>query len=188
MVGVLPQMKEIWKDIKGFEGIFQISNLGNVKSLARYVGDYRGKRLKKERILKPCDNGYGYLVLKVNTNNGKGKPKVFYIHRLVAEHFIPNPLNKKYVNHLDFNKYNNVFTNLEWCSQKENVNYSIERMEKPKSFCRKTNTGEKYIRIKYGKYLFSYVTKKTKKYKMFNDLKSAIEYRDNFLEGELYGT
>ena len=175
-------MIEEWKDIKGFEGIFKISNLGRIKSLARYVGDYRGKRLKREKILKPSDNGNGYLVLKVNTDNGKGKTKVFYVHRLVAEHFIPNPLNKKYVNHLDFNKYNNVCTNLEWCSQQENVIYSKERMRKPKSFCKKSNTGEKYIRLKYGKYVFIFNNYKIKTSKYFNDLESAIVYRDKFLE------
>lgn len=175
-------MIEEWKDINGFEGIFQISNLGRVKSLARYVGDYRGKRLKREKILKPNDNGYGYLVIKVNTDNGKGKPRVFYIHRLVAEYFVPNPNNNKIVNHLDYNKHNNVYTNLEWCSQKENIEYSIPRMRKPKNFKKRTNTGEKYISLINGKYQFMFSNYKTNDYKRFDDLDSAIAYRDNFLK------
>lgn len=88
-------MKEIWKDIKGFEGKYQISNCGNVKSLC-----YHGSNISK--ILKPRIKArYMYVALSLNNKVSHKK-----IHRLVAEHFIPNPQNKAYVNHKDGNKHN----------------------------------------------------------------------------------
>lgn len=132
---------EIWKDIKGFEGKYQISNYGQIKSLGRFVNDYRGGRFKREKILSLTDNGKGYYYIKLNKKN-------YYIHRLVAQHFIENPYNHKCINHKDFNKHNNIVDNLEWVSQKENVLYSVKNMRKPKSKCKTTNTGEKYIQKK----------------------------------------
>lgn len=102
-------MKEIWKDIKGYEGKYQISNMGNVKSLAYH-------RSRKCKILIPRD-AKGYLL--VNLCLG-GKVSYVKIHRLVAEHFIPNQQNKAYVNHKDGNKHNNVVSNLEWATPLEN--------------------------------------------------------------------
>ena len=103
--------EEIWKDIKNFEGIYQISNLGQVKAI-----NY--KKTGKKRILKQADNGYGYKTVHL-TNNGKGK--MFTVHRLVAETFIPNTSNKPIINHIDGNKSNNKVENLEWCTYKENT-------------------------------------------------------------------
>lgn len=109
-------MKEIWKDIKGYEGKYQVSNLGNVKSLcynntkiSKLLGIYKNKN---------NDNGYYFTPLSKN-----GKPKNFFIHRLVAEAFISNPNNLPCVNHIDEDKSNNKVDNLEWCSYKYNVNY-----------------------------------------------------------------
>lgn len=113
-------MKEIWKDIKDFEGLYEISNLGRVKSLGMYVF---GKYVQRELILKPYSNGKGYLEVSLRKNN---KRYVNYVHRLVAKHFIfNNDDNKKHVNHKDFNISNNNADNLEWCSIKENVRYSV---------------------------------------------------------------
>lgn len=101
-------MVEIWKDIKGYEGRYKVSNLGNVKSL---LG-------KKERILKSLNHTEGYYkVILYKENIAKNK----CIHRLVAEAFIDNPQNKKDINHKDGNKHNNNVSNLEWCTRKENV-------------------------------------------------------------------
>jgi hypothetical protein len=102
---------EIFKDIKGYEGIYQISNLGNVKS-------YKKNRVK---IRIPTKNTNGYLCLGLRKNN---KRKMYLIHRLISEYFIENKNNKPYINHIDGNKLNNNINNLEWCTQKENVNHS----------------------------------------------------------------
>ena len=103
-------MNEMWKDIKGYEGIYQVSNLGRVKNILRN----RIKTLTKNNY-----NGYYHVRLGY-----KDKVKNFYIHRLVAEAFIDNPNQYNIVNHKDFNKANNTFENLEWCNQKYNVNYT----------------------------------------------------------------
>lgn len=106
-------MNEIWKDIVGYEGLYQISNLGNVKSL-----DYR--RTGKERILKPVTDSVGYLHVVLCKNR---KLKTFNIHRLVANAFLENPDHKSDVNHKDEDKTNNCVDNLEWMTRKENINY-----------------------------------------------------------------
>lgn len=128
---------EIWKDIKGYEGLYQISNFGKVKSLQR----------QKERILTPTDNGHGYLIVGLKKGTKRNN---YYVHRLVASSFIENPDNKKYVNHLDYDKANNKADNLEWCSQKENVHYSKHRMEHQKN-ARLPKSGYKYIKERDAK-------------------------------------
>lgn len=111
---------EKWMDIKGYEGRYQISNLGRVKSLPI---DEKFCKRNEEVILKPfvCGSGYYEVILR---QNGKRKPKL--IHRLVAETFIPNPHGKKEVNHKDGNKYNNEMSNLEWVTSSENQLHSIK--------------------------------------------------------------
>lgn len=102
-------MVEIWKDIKGYKGLYQVSNLGRVKSFY----------FKKEKILKLRFTGRYYQAIL--TKNGKQKS--YLIHRLVAIHFIPNPKNLPTVNHKDENKANNNVDNLEWCTQMYNIHY-----------------------------------------------------------------
>ena len=106
-------MSEVWKDIKGFEGLYAVSNCGRIKSLKRVVANnkYGGQRVLKEQIKNPLDNGNGYKYVFLSE---KRKRQRFYIHRLVAEHFLENRQNKKYVNHLDYNKANNAAINLQW--------------------------------------------------------------------------
>lgn len=109
---------EIWKDIKGFEGLYQVSNYGNVKSL-----NYN--KTGKECILKNRKRYDGYCSIRLCNKT----VKTFSIHRLVAEAFIPNPNNLPEVNHRDEDKTNNNVTNLEWCDKKYNINYGT-RTEK----------------------------------------------------------
>lgn len=121
---------EIWKDYKDYEGLYQASNLGRMRSLDRWVKSKSGSvRLCKGKILKLCTDKYGYLKVGLFKNN---KVKTYYVHRLVAEVFLPNPNNYKEVNHKDENKQNNVVSNLEWCDAKYNSNYGTrnERMSK----------------------------------------------------------
>ena len=104
---------EEWRDIRGYEGKYQVSNLGRVKSLKDTHGNYR------EKILKPR-NSHEYLSVVLCKNS---KSKTYTIHRLVAMHFIENPNNYPEVNHKDENKQNNRVENLEWCDRKYNCNY-----------------------------------------------------------------
>lgn len=115
-------MTEVWKDIKGYEGLYQVSDLGRVRSL----------KFGKERLLVGRKNTYGYLQVKLCKD---GKMKSCLVHRLVAQAFIPNPNGLQEVNHKDECKTNNVVTNLEWCEHKYNMNYGTghERSAKAKS-------------------------------------------------------
>lgn len=114
-------MNEIWKDIEGYNGLYQISNLGRVKSLGR-----RGKGCSLEdRILKHAINKDGYHL--VNLKDINHVAKWFTVHRLVAIHFIPNPNDYKEINHKDEIKGNNIVTNLEWCTREYNVSYGTVR-------------------------------------------------------------
>ena len=110
-------MEEIWKDIPGYEGLYKVSNLGNVKSL-----NWRNTGEEKNLWLKPHNKGY----LQVELANG-GVKKCFVVHRLVAIAFLPNPNCFPQVNHKDENKANNCVENLEWCSRSYNARYSLDR-------------------------------------------------------------
>lgn len=113
-------MEEIWKDIRNYEGLYQVSNLGRVKTLDRYIKDNRCVRFIKGRLIKPSIGKGGYKYVKLHTN---GSYKTYAVHRLVAFAFIPNPNNLPQVNHKDENPSNNNVDNLEWCTAEYNVNY-----------------------------------------------------------------
>lgn len=117
-------MKEIWKDVVDFEGIYKVSNLGNVISLDRYVTRNDGiVQFKKGKNMNLRENDDGYLIVHLSKN---GKGKYYSVHTLVAKAFIPNPDNLPEVNHIDFNRKNNVYTNLNWMTHKENVHHTIK--------------------------------------------------------------
>lgn len=111
-------IKEEWKDIVGYEGLYRVSNCGRVMSLQMYAA---GKFIQREKILTPFSNGNGYYVVHLRKDN---KTHVKYVHRLVAEAFLGN-INNKDINHLDFNRSNNHIDNLEICSRKDNIRYSF---------------------------------------------------------------
>lgn len=126
-------MEEVWRDIKGYEGIYQVSNLGRVKSLDRKIRHSKSKFLNvKGKVLKPKIGTSGYLEVDLRQN---GKHQHCRIHRLVAQAFIPNPNNFPIVNHKDENKLNANVNNLEWCNSKYNSNWgtAIERTVNKKS-------------------------------------------------------
>lgn len=107
---------EIWKDIKGYEGRYQISNEGRVKSL---IGS-------KEKILKPGLNFHGYEKVTLSKGN---KVKAHLVHRLVAQAFIPNPNDYPCINHKDEMKFDNSVDNLEWCTYDYNNNYGSRKLK-----------------------------------------------------------
>jgi len=108
--------QEVWKPIKGFEEIYSISNLGRVKRISNFK--LCNKKYIDNYFLKPLDNGRGYYRIKLSKN---GVSKRFMLHRLLADAFLQNPNNYKIINHKDHNKKNNELYNLEWCTQKYNV-------------------------------------------------------------------
>lgn len=122
-------MSEEWRDIKGYEGLYQVSDQGRVKSLKRK--DCLGRTVKK-RILKPAFNGCGYLFVVLCAG---GKTRSSFVHRLVCQAFHENPDNKPQVNHINEDKADNRACNLEWCTCKQNLNHGSrnERAAKARS-------------------------------------------------------
>ena len=106
-------MTENWKEIAGYEGIYEVSDQGRIKSLGN-------NKSRKEKILKPQKECSGYLQIGLYKD---GHVKMLKVHRLVAEAFIPNPQGLETVNHKDEDKTNNTVSNLEWMSRKDNINY-----------------------------------------------------------------
>lgn len=115
-------MKEIWKDVVGFENYYEVSNLGRVRSKDRLLVYTNGKVVhRKSKIKKPTIDGNSYPRVGLQI---KGKLTMKMVHRLVAEAFIPNPDNLPIVNHKDEDKTNSNADNLEWCDNSYNVSYS----------------------------------------------------------------
>ena len=116
-------MNEIWKDVGGYEGMYKVSNLGNVKSLDRFTR-YKNTDFKmriKGTVLKHNKITKGYLQVRLSKN---GKSKCYLVHRLVMNAFNPTDNSKFEINHIDGNKDNNIPTNLEWVTPKENVRHA----------------------------------------------------------------
>lgn len=120
-------MEEIWKDVKGYEGLYQVSNSGRVKSFWKsWVS-----RGENEHIMHPS-NTRGYYYVKLRGRDGKDES--FPVHRLVAIAFIPNPTGLRCVNHKDENKKNNMVENLEWCTPEYNFAYGTARLRQGISY------------------------------------------------------
>lgn len=120
-------MKEEWRPVVGFEGLYEVSNLGNVDACDKVVICKNGnkKHLRRKHMHLSTSHGYYNVTLRK-----EGKNKTFWVHSLVAQAFIPNPANLSEVNHKDENGYNNRIDNLEWCTHKYNCNYGtrIDRL------------------------------------------------------------
>lgn len=137
-------MNEVWKDVVGYEGLYQVSNLGRVQSLGH-------DNWHKGRILKPHLDGKGNYFMVGLSKDKHTKHKL--VHRLVAETFIPNPENLPQVNHKDENKQNNIVENLEWCTNEYNINYNNGAAMK------------RAIKTRYERYDRKELVKKTKETK-----------------------
>lgn len=131
-------MEEVWKDIKGYEGLYQISTNGRVKSLLKVTKFGNRLKVNEEMILKPALGKRGYYVVSLNHN---GKSKTFTIHRLIAEAFIPNPLNKKFIDHINTIKTDNRIENLRWVTSKENSNNILTLKHSSESTSKKWKEG-----------------------------------------------
>lgn len=172
-------MEEIWKDVVGYEGHYQVSNMGRVRSLDKYVnsGGLPSRAIKNQLSLKTGkflkssiqSNGYARVNLSINS-----KIKQFLVHRLVADHFLEQVLNKNNVNHINGIKTDNYVENLEYVNQRENVLHSKIFVQKKKypyvSYLKKQNRFEASIQfnnktIKLGRFkteeeaLLSYINK-----------------------------
>lgn len=148
-------MGEYWCDIEGFKGLYQVSDLGRVKSLDRVIIDKNGISYRnKSQILKPWNDGNGYMIVDLRK---EGLRKTAKVHRLVAEAFIPNTLEKPQVNHIDGNKENNCLTNLEWCTSSENIKHAFKTglMKVRENSGRKK---EPVLQIKNGKVINQFST------------------------------
>lgn len=134
-------MKEIWKDVVGYEGLYKCSSLGRIKSIRRIVKIGSNLRIVKAKILNPIKRYDGYSVV----NFTYPKRKQLHVHRLIAQSFLPKIKDKDIVNHKDFDKSNNMLSNLEWCSQKENIYHS----------CVGERNGRIVLNIQTGIYYYS---------------------------------
>lgn len=113
-----------WKDVKGYEGLYQVSDEGEIKSLPRAISNGRGVYIRKVQLLKPGLRGrhnmkYKFVVL----SDGNGNEKHMSVHRIVAEAFVKNPQGFDVINHIDKDTMNNRADNLEWCTQQYNIEY-----------------------------------------------------------------
>ena len=141
---------ENWKQIDGYKPIYQVSNLGRIRSLARTTNANGGLFHRKERMLKYSKSRLGYLLVYLYTDNGK--KRTVPVHQVVARAFIPNPENKPEVDHKDGNKANNTVDNLRWVTHQENCanpltaikqrNYFEERAKHKKTIAAYTQSGK----------------------------------------------
>lgn len=162
---------EIWKPVRGYEGMYEVSDLGNVRSLDHIVEflDYG----KKGKILKKTINACGYEVVSLTDFLNK-KQRQWKVHRLVAEAFIPNPLNKPQIDHINAIRDDNRVENLRWCSCKENMNNPICREKLSKRMKENNPMKDPVIAMKSSKKKIGKISSKRKPVKAVKDGKELI--------------
>lgn len=137
---------ENWKAVEGYEGFYEVSDLGRVRSVDRYVRNSRNGELtvfKKSKVKKPTTTDGGYETV---TLNREGEYHSYYVHRLVASAFVDNPNGYEEVNHIDEDKHNNRASNLEWCTKQYNIHYgtrttrAAKRQSRPVLQCSEDGT------------------------------------------------
>ena len=172
-------MEEVWKDIEGYERLYQVSNLGRIKSLRRLKDNHGKKQLVEEKIKKSRNHPSGYLVTDLYKDN---IARTVYIHRTVAEAFIPNIENKETVNHINLNKKDNRVENLEWATPLEqNIHYFNSDVYKNKDKVIKRNVIEamnkanskKVKCLETGK-IYNSIVEAAKEYKISGTLISKV--------------
>lgn len=164
-------MKEEWKDVIGYEDYYKVSNTGKVFSK------------RKNRMMTQRENSKGYKYVQLSKD---GKVHMMFVHRAVAIAFVKGYKHNLVVNHKDFNNKNNHYSNLEWITQADNVRYSASRMKHEKSIYKKTNTGEKYIRLYTSgnrKPCFRVMIKHKGICKQFKTFEEAVKYRNEVMTG-----
>lgn len=170
---------EVWKDIEGYEGLYQVSNLGRVKHLATYKIDSRGREWRTpERLLTPILNRNGYYRVSLSK---EGRGKYIYIHRLVATAFIPNLLNRACIDHINTVRTDNYVNNLRWVDHQENMMNLITRVNAAKAkerYLANHRRGQSPFAIKIVG-----VNKQTGKLLRFDCIRDVIEY--NFCESHV---
>lgn len=165
-------MSEVWKDVQGYEGLYQVSNIGRIKSLNRVISDGRSY---KGKILNQRNDRVGYKDIMLSK---EGIQKRYKVHRLVAKAFLSNPLNLPQVNHKDEIKFNNNVSNLEWCDDKYNKNYGSLKEHR------------KQLGIKHGNSLYVYFPNgEKKKYRSIKNAAKELNINRSgiyaFLNGEV---
>lgn len=135
----LYHIEEEWRDVKGYEGKYMVSNIGRILSKGRSIRTGTGHRLTKDLVMTNMLSRYGYPTILLSDTSGK---KLKTIHRLVASAFIPNPDNKPCVDHINTIKLDNRVGNLRWATHKENVLNTVTRKKKSDTFNSKINAGE----------------------------------------------
>ena len=165
---------EVWRPVKGYEGLYEVSNLGNVRSVDRHVMYGNHYHLLKGKPIKSFPNSRGYLRINLSKNN---KVKQYPVHRLVANAFIPNPKNLPCIDHINTIRDDNRVENLRWCSQKENMNNPISRKRLIEGI-RRSITPERIEKANIAKRPYDYITGKGRNGEPlhFRSVKEAAEY------------
>lgn len=168
---------EEWVDIKGFDGIYEVSSLGNVRVKERFVTHSRNPSMKikrKPKTMSPIDHGNGYLYVTL-TKDGKRNNR--YIHRLVAEAFIDNPDGLPEVDHINRRRDDNCVENLRWTTRQGNIDNS-SAVGTRKNHWKKPASGERYVLFRKGKWVVQIQRRDMKVYRQFKTKEEAVCYRD----------